>query len=467
MKSKLAHVSLVAVLFAAVCAMVTWAAVPRRTVTETLLRTVGLKRAMGELGVLVSPDGAHTAWVERAKGGATVFLDRKAVGTHAGVMDPWIDMRFAAIVPGLVFSNTGGRLAYAIVDGKHVRVVVGGTPGRPYDKVGLPVFSADGKKIAYAARIGDRWFVVVDGREGKRYDGISSGLGSPVIFSPDGKVVAYTANIGDKNMTVVNGRELPPCSRIRDLVFSRDGGHYAFASSDKGFSVIKDGRPIPGAYRRFRLSPDGKRIAYYVFKNDGYHLTLDGKSSKPYKTALRDAAFSPDSKRFAFAATPYNNRYGREMLVVDGKESKQLYGSVSSITFSPDSKRLACCVTLNTVRRVLVDGRIVSISGLPRTPVFSPDSKRLAFMIGSSIALDGKQVGKPGYYYSGPPVFSPDSRHVLCAARRDNGESISIDGIPGRSYDVILESAVFFDAPNRFHYFARRGGNVYRVDEKM
>ena len=474
----------------AICNITNWAAVPQRTMTEKLLRTVGAKRTLGEREALISPDGAHTAWVDRALGGQTVFLDGKAVGTYARVRNPWSDMHYAAIIPGLVFSKKGGRLAYVVSSGKQVRMVVDGKLGKPYADLGMPKFSSDGKRVAYAARKGKKWFVVVDGREGKRYDGISSGLGFPVNFSPDGRKVVFTAHVGDKTMTVIDSYELPYAS---NLVFSRIGAHYAFESSDKGFSVIKDGRPIPGARLPFWLSPNGKRIAYcvvkpsititigdsststgkrkrYEGKGNAYHLRLDGKLSKPCKTTMRNAAFSPNSKRFAYAAMPYKNRHDREVLVVDGRESKQMYGGISSITFSPDSKRLACCVTLNTRHRLLVDGRIMDVSGWPSSPVFSPDSRHIAYRIGigqSGIGVDGKQIGKKGYDYWGTPVFSPDSKHVLSVARKDEKASVSIDGVPGPLYDDILESAIFFDAPNRFHYFALRGRNVYRVDEHI
>jgi WD40 repeat protein len=299
-------------------------------------------------------------------------------------------------------------------------------------------------------------------------------LGHPVVFSPDGRTVAYTAYGGGKELTVINDRELPSCFNVRNLMFSRDGGHYALAALDPSL-IVKDGRLIPRGQAPLFLSPDGKRIAYCVIKSGAYHLKLDGKLSEPCKAAVRSAAFSPDGKRFAYAARPYGNRYDREVLLVDGRESKQMYGSISALTFSPDSKRLACFATLDTRRVLVVDGRVWNIGGSPRAPVFSPDSKHLAVVTGDGIALDGKQIGKPGYEYYEPLTFSRDSSHVVCIARKGGKESVCVDGVPGQSYDDVIgvlrdynsQGAVFFDAPDKFHYFAQRDAKIYRVEERL
>jgi len=47
------------------------------------------------------------------------------------------------------------------------------------------------------------------------------------------------------------------------------------------------------------------------------------------------------------------------------------------------------------------------------------------------------------------------------------GSQTVVDGISGLFYDRIFDFRVFIDGPGRYHYFARRGKQIYRVDEAI
>jgi Tol biopolymer transport system component len=70
-------------------------------------------------------------------------------------------------------------------------VVVDGSPGEFFSRVGRPVFSPDGRKAAYAADDGENEYVVIDRTKME----VVGRMGDPV-FSPDGSKVGYGARIG-------------------------------------------------------------------------------------------------------------------------------------------------------------------------------------------------------------------------------------------------------------------------------
>lgn len=95
------------------------------------------------------------------------------------------------------------------------------------------------------------------------------------------------------------------------------------------------------------VSPDGRRIAYvnsaYIPKiGNKQFVVVDGKEGEKYDEIMGNIDFSPDSKRFAYAA----KKEGKTLVVVDGKESRQFNENsfIFTLLFSPDSKRIAYLV---------------------------------------------------------------------------------------------------------------------------
>jgi len=116
----------------------------------------------------------------------------------------------------------------------------------------------------------------------------------------------------------------------------------------------------------------------------------------------------------------------------------------------------------------------------------SPDGKHVAYVKWSgaflsddsdaSVVVDGKRGKKYGGVV-GRPVFSPDSKHVAYVAYGDAYTKwfVVVDGVegkrydwmygPGRNTDTESKARVFFDSPDKIHYFAQLGNNVYLVEE--
>lgn len=66
------------------------------------------------------------------------------------------------------------------------------------------------------------------------------------------------------------------------------------------------------------VSPDGRRIAYAVQEGESLYMIVDGNKEGPYVGLVGETwVFSPDSKRFAYAAV---KKGGKRVAVVDGKE---------------------------------------------------------------------------------------------------------------------------------------------------
>jgi Tol biopolymer transport system component len=103
----------------------------------------------------------------------------------------------------LVLSPDGKRVAYvaikslgslSIARSEQCLVVLDGTPGREYHKIGPPLFSPDSKRLAYVARnkYSETCCVVIDGNE---HRSLYFAIGPP-LFSPDSKRLAYSGKMG-------------------------------------------------------------------------------------------------------------------------------------------------------------------------------------------------------------------------------------------------------------------------------
>jgi hypothetical protein len=282
-------------------------------------------------------------------------------------------------------------------------LVIDGVETAKYNDIAAPTFSADFQHIAFVAGDGRGGgdYVVVDGIAGKKYGRIRSGYGLQI--GPDGKTVAFIAETTEHDEHLVVGdKEYPEFNRL----------------------------PI--------WSPDGKRAAYMGIGEDKTTIFIGadpGKIDDGDKFEYRrttEVVFSPDLQHYAFVA--YDEKSKKWTLVVDGKESASFEGIEAF------------------------------------APVFSPDSKRTAFALvetyeKQAVVLDGvkgKTYGRvdaspySGYYL--PPVFSPDSKHLVYSAT-GKGKFVVFDGIEipigseleGKIANQFILSKFVFDSPTHFH----------------
>ena len=214
------------------------------------------------------------------------------------------------------------------------------------------------------------------------------------------------------------------------------------------------------------LSPDQKRLAFFrKLPDEKWALVVDEHHGKSYDdVAKMKPLFSADSRRVAFIG----QKKGRTHVVVDGVEGKG-YDSVGVITFSHDSKHVAYVAAEGAERFVVLDEveQASRYDDLHASgPVFSPDSRRLGYAARRESKWFAVIDGKEGKAYDGAAevVFSSDSRHWAHLAKRDDKALIVLDGVESRAYDDILrDTKLVFTAPYTVEAVTLHNFEVFRV----
>lgn len=318
-----------------------------------------------------------------------------------------------------------------------------------------PVVSLDGRHFAYVTKRGEKNCVVVDGREAEaKYNGTSD-----PILSSDGERVAFETSGG---MVVVDGRlgteEIGVGFLPGELVFSPDGSRVAYTAYDraspKRWSVVVDGKPGPryDTVNSVAFSPDSRRFVYAAKLGAKWLMVVDGQPSAEYDDETT-SDFSPDSKHIAYLA-----KVGMKWsVVVDGKPRAPEYdGTDNQIVFSPDSKRLAYGAKLGAKSFVVVDGQPGAEYDLTWCCTFSPDSKRVAYRVKLGARWFTVVDGQPGAEcdFTGGGVFSPDSKRVAYGAKLGTKWLAVVDGKPSAEYYSIF-GIVFSPDSRRVAYQAQ------------
>jgi hypothetical protein len=308
------------------------------------------------------------------------------------------------------------------------------------------VASPDVRRVAYAVRRGCRWFVVADGESAhKEYD-------LPIPFD----LPMPFAQLSPQKQEALLG------------LLDND-----FATQQEFVAKIF-GRPV--------FSPDSRRLAYVAYRTVSqqifqylppfripvkHSLVIDGSEGEPFDRIVHGSVvFSPDSRRVAYAA----ERQGKFLIVVDGEEG-QPFEDIYNPVFSPDDRRVAYVGGKVGSRSAVVDGEIVSAKypdvGGGTGVVFSPDSQRLAYAALTApeaefVVIDGRE--EQPYASVGKLYFSPDSRRVLYTAWHAGKAFVVVDGVPGKSYDMIGYPAQPFSPDSqRIAYLAARGDKQVAV----
>lgn len=453
--------------------------------------------------VVVSPKGNHIAYIDRKKSENAIVIDGKAATVKRTIRSPWhSDPHYT---PGIFFSPNEERLAYAEMEDPitvdrtksrlypvwtgRSRMVIDRVAGAWFDELDIPVFSPDSKRYLYVAMHDDKWCVVIDGKQGKYYDELGCNEQrakideatriNPLIhiapaFSADSRHVAYAARTSDKWVVVLDGQEGTPYEMVTGVTFSPDGRHLAYSAyrNHKAYLVYdKQEGPAYDVVWPPVFSPNSQRIAFTAAKANTYFVNIDGRAGKPYAFVVNwSILFSPDSRRLAFVASLSRNDMAH--LICDGTEGPP-YTMIWQNMFSPDSQRLAYAVENDLV----IDGK--QITGA-RHPVFSPDSARVAYRVNNRYLAGVSNDGQPAIIIAGvTPInlcFSPDGKHLLCIYTGQNSADkfITIDGHAGNHYKWIpfietddryrTKQYLFFDAPDRFHFFAVKEGTIKRVE---
>ena len=368
------------------------------------------------------------------------------------------------------FKGLGDVVGAIVIDGKVNEM----PPGFIRDSWAV---SADGKRLAYMVKKeGNKWAAVIDGVEGKSYDAYEPIVSQKPVFSSDGKRVAYFAEVDSGNSTqghneqfiVLDGKEGKHYGNVWPFVmFSPDSKHVLYVASTQSvkpgtgemLSLVIDGVEekayMGNGYvtpqQDFTFSPDGQKLAYYVWDGKQSRMVVvNGVEGKSYDAINGPLVFSPDSKHLAYFA----RRNGKLFIVVDGVEGKefddaQRADDAPALYFSPDSNRIAYRAKQGDKYCAVIDGVDGKLyDQVSQAIYFSPDSKHISYSAKNGDKnlniLDG--VETKGYYSSGQPAFSPDGKHFAYWARPSidyTNYLVVVDGVEGKEYKSPAADPVF------------------------
>jgi len=368
--------------------------------------------------------------------------------------------------PSLATSQDLMHLAYVAQRGGNRVVVRDGVVGPEYDVVesdeepSALQMDSTGRHVVYSARRGEKWFVVVDGVEQGVFDCVrlfrlspdGSHVCSCVVrdgqdtiriqsldndardvvetpvqgtvadcrWSPKGNRLACVIVRGGQSWVRVDGQEFGPYLLEMSFEWSPDGGRWLVLLGKTGFEqrLIVNGVEVRDAVADEPVvwSADGKRFAYVARREKGKAYVVDGIAGKPYDR-VADGAFSPDGRRFAYAAYTAQAPLGASV-VVDNHEGAP-YLDVKSPCFGYDG-HFAFVAAEGNKRFVVTDGiagkAYYTIEGL----AFASDGSTVRYEADYQVFVLGSLEGRPhedirfeheSWMLSDLEV-SPDCRHM-------------------------------------------------------
>lgn len=389
--------------------------------------------AMNEESLTFSPDGTRLAYFIMAGDGLAVVVDGQQGEIFEGIAER-----------SLVFSPDGKRFGYvgtrpgsqfAVVDGKAHEY-------RGVSQRGI-VFSEEGGRVGWVADRDGKQLAVIDGVESSPYDGVAP---QGIIFSPDGKRSAYLATTGGKSLVVIDGEDGELFDHAAGLKFTPGGKHLTYMAVREGkrYAVVDTNaygpfddlravtepspqNPMPDV---FEVSREGSSVGFVAKRGEDWFAFVNGKEYGPHK-GCAGLALSPEGSRVAYLATRGEGWF----MVVDGVE--QPYSYLKTLSFSPDGQRLASIQKKADKQVALVDG----VAGKEYDRIeepgirFSPDGKHLAYVADEKgaklVVVDGVEGARFERLGKTPLSFIPGSARTIYSIRRGKRESLVVDGVEG------------------------------------
>ncbi|MEP6766014.1 MAG: hypothetical protein ABJB66_17000, partial [Gemmatimonadaceae bacterium] len=227
--------------------------------------------------------------------------------------------------------------------------------------------------------------------------------------------------------------------------------------TSNGESVVLDG-VVGHAYSAIRqatlseagrrsaisFSPDGKRMAYVVRKDDKWLMVVDGVESAAFDDIeLGAVSFSDDSRHVAFIG----RRGGKSVVVHDGAEGK-VYDEINQQRpkFLHASDRVLYTAKAGDKYFVAVDGKEGPAADYVGEPLSNGNGDRLVYTIKQEgawkVVVDGVQ-GNSFRSIGNNLVFSADGKRFLYLAG-DSLFYVVVDGVKGAGYGDIRENSYAF-----------------------
>jgi hypothetical protein len=442
---------------------------PRVRVRETI---IGFNDPnMNEESFVSSPDGKRVAYMVMAGEGLAVVVDGEKGEAFEGIA-----------ANSIVFSPDGKHLGYVGTRPGKQYVVL---DGRVHEYTGVSkqgiVFSPDGAHHGWVALRADRTQIaVVDGVESAPYEDIAA---QGIVFSPDGRRHGFIASSAGKFLVVIDGEEGPLFDSVASLRFTAAGrALYVALREGKWFAVVDgvphgpydelrslsrpsgDEDPAP-TVEAFEVSADGSRVGFVAKRGEEWFAVVDGEEHGPYERCV-GLALSPEGSRMAFLASRGDGWF----MVVDGEERPG--NTLESLSFSPDGKRLGTVARRGEKRFAAIDG----VEGKEYDRIdepgvrFSPDGQHTAYVaeVGGEklVVIDG--VESPRFKRLGRTSLTwiPNgSRPFYSISKGSKLEALVVGAAEGPAVKG-YRSLVFSPDGSRYAYIAEKetGGFVVVLD---
>ncbi len=254
------------------------------------------------------------------------------------------------------------------------------------------------------------------------------------------------------------------------FVFSPDGRKVAFIVHKEDREAIVINGEVGPEFENVEhpcFSPDGRRFIYKAREDGKEFVIIDGKKGEKFDR-VDVPIFSPDGRRIAYIAGKDFLWIKKCMWVVDGEKGKK-FDMLGLILFSWDGKKFVYHARKGRKEYIVVNGnKVEKFDRVICCLTLSPDGKRLAYF---TTGKDGKQFvvidGKKGEKFDGVDfiTFSPDGKRIAYRAREGDKHFMVIDGKKGEVFDEVGRP-IFSPDGKRIAYVAGEVVGGSKVDKE-